>query len=61
MVLLAGTSIRGRGDIVERLERFKLEGETLADSRRIRPDEINSFDYVQDGLALTANWQVATR
>ncbi len=61
MVLPAGTSIRGHGDIHERYERFKVEVEALANSRRIRLDEINSFDYVQDWLALAANWQAVTR
>lgn len=60
-VLPEGTSIRGHGDIVERFERFKLEVEALARSRRIGLEEINSFDYVQDWLTLAANWQAATR
>jgi hypothetical protein len=35
--------------------------EALATSRRIRLDEINSFDYLPDWLALAVAWQAATR
>ncbi len=61
IVLPADTSIRGHSDIFDRFERFKLEVEALATSRRIRLDEINSFDYLPDWLALAVAWQAATR
>ena len=60
-MLPADTSIRGHSDIFDRFERFKLEVEALATSRRIRLDEINSFDYLPDWLALAVAWQAATR
>lgn len=59
-VLAPGTSIRGHGDIVERFERFNRELPALARQVRIRRDEINSFEYVQDWIALAAGWQSAT-
>ena len=57
--VLPETSIRGHTDIVERLERFKAE--TLARQRRLRLEEIHSFDYVPDWLTLAVRWQAATR
>lgn len=60
IVLQPQTSIRGHGDIIERFERFKAEVEALARQQRVRLDEINSFDYVADWLALAVRWQAAT-
>lgn len=59
-VLPPQASIRGHTDIVERFERFKAEVETLARQRRLRLEEINSFDYVPDWLSLAVRWQAAT-
>lgn len=59
-VLPPQTSIRGHTDIVERFERFKAEVEVLARQRRLRLDEIDSFDYVPDWLTLAVRWQAAT-
>ncbi len=59
-VLPPETSIRGHTDIVDRFGRFKTEVETLAKQQRLRLDEINSFDYVPDWLALAVRWQAAT-
>ncbi len=58
--VLPQTSIRGHTDIVERFERFKAEVEALAGQRRLRLEEISSFDYVADWLALAVRWQAAT-
>lgn len=58
--VLPETSIRGHTDIVERLERFKAEVEALARQRRLRLEEINSFDYVPDWLTLAVRWQAVT-
>ena len=59
-VLPPQASIRGHTDIVERFERFKAEVEALASQRRLRLEEIDSFDYVPDWLALAVRWQAAT-
>jgi hypothetical protein len=59
-VLPPQTGIRGHSDIVERFERFKAEVEALAKQRRLRLEEINSFDYVPDWLSLAVRWQAAT-
>ena len=59
-VLPMGTSVRGHGDIADRFDRFKAAVEMLARHRRIRVEEIDSFDYVQDWLALAVRWQAAT-
>ena len=59
-VLPPQASIRGHTDIVERFERFKAEVEALASQRRLRLEEIDSFDCVPDWLALAVRWQAAT-
>lgn len=59
-VLPADTVVRGHGDIVERLARFRAEIEDLAQARRIRLAEIDSFDYMRDWLGIAARWQAAT-
>ncbi|HRH88385.1 MAG TPA: hypothetical protein PLO41_16190 [Rubrivivax sp.] len=46
--------------IVERFERFKAEVEALVRQRRLRLEEIDSFDCVPDWLALAVRWQAAT-
>lgn len=62
-VLPAEASVRGHGDIVDRFDRFdrfNADIEALARQRRIRLDEIRSFEDVQDWLALAVRWQAAT-
>lgn len=61
LVMPAGIVVPGHGAIVDRLARFKLELPALAAAASIQPEEIGSFDYVAEWLALAARWQAAGR